>query len=53
MSIFVNRILNMKHIKVIGFDMDGLDEREAGVFTNHPTLKDVLFVHTPHEITME
>ena len=22
MSIFVNRMLNMKHIKVIGFDMD-------------------------------
>jgi solute carrier family 12 sodium/potassium/chloride transporter 2 len=38
---------------VVGFDMQGLEERGAGVFTNHPDLKDVLFVHTPSEITME
>ena len=49
----VARLSDSADLTVIGFDMDGLEEREAGVFTNHPTLKDVLFVHTPHEITME
>jgi len=40
-------------LTVVGFDMQGLEERGAGVFTNHPDLNDVLFVHTPSEITME
>jgi hypothetical protein len=38
---------------VIGFDMEGLSGRASEVFQNHPTLKDVLFVHTPENITME
>lgn len=37
---------------VVGFDLEGLEERRDAVFTNHPTLKDVLFVHAPHEIVM-
>ena len=40
-------------LTVVGFDMEGLRERGAEVFTNHPTLKDVLFVHTPQQITIE
>ena len=40
-------------LTVVGFDMEGLSERSAEVFTNHPTLKDVLFVHTPQQITIE
>ena len=40
-------------LTVVGFDLDGLQERREEVFTNHPTLKDVLFVHTPQEITIE
>ena len=38
---------------VIGFDMEGLSGRGDAVFLNHPTMKDVLFVHTPDVITME
>ena len=40
-------------LTVVGFDLEGLEERREAVFTNHPTLKDVLFVHTPQEITIE
>ncbi len=40
-------------LTVVGFDMEGLRERDTEVFTNHPTLKDVLFVHTPQQITIE
>ncbi len=40
-------------LAVIGFDMHGLRDRGSAVFTNHETLKDVLFVHTPREITIE
>ena len=40
-------------LTVVGFDLEGLRERNADVFLNHPTLKDVLFVHTPQQITME
>ena len=40
-------------LAVVGFDMQGLRERGSAVFTNHETLKDVLFVHTPRQITIE
>ncbi len=40
-------------LTVVGFDLEGLQERREQVFTNHPTLKDVLFVHAPHEIVIE
>ena len=40
-------------LTVVGFDMQGLRERGPEVFTNHPSLKDVLFVHTPQQITIE
>ncbi len=40
-------------LTVVGFDMEGLRERGVEVFTNHPSLKDVLFVHTPQQITIE
>ncbi len=38
---------------VIGFGVDSLHERGASVFTNYPTLHDVLFVHAPREISFE
>ena len=40
-------------LTVVGFDMEGLAERKENVFLNHADLGDVLFVHTPREITME
>ncbi|MGA7304976.1 MAG: amino acid permease [Rhodothermales bacterium] len=40
-------------LAVVGFDLEGLRQRGKDVFTNHPSLKDVLFVHTPERITME
>jgi hypothetical protein len=40
-------------LAVFGFDMEGLRQRGKAVFTNHPDLSDVLFVHTSEEITME
>lgn len=40
-------------LTVVGFDMQGLRDRGSAVFTNHETLKDVLFVHTPQQITIE
>ena len=39
-------------LTVVGFDMEGLEERGRDVFLNHPALKDVLFVHTPRKIQM-
>ena len=38
---------------VVGFGVDSLLERGADVFRNYPTLRDVLFVHTPEEISFE
>jgi amino acid transporter len=49
----VARVSQDADLVVVGFDMDGLDERGAEVFQNHPTLNDVLFVHSPREIGME
>jgi len=40
-------------LAVVGFDLEGLSQRGKDVFTNHPTLNDVLFVHTSEGITME
>ena len=40
-------------LTVLGLDLEGLQERGEEVITKLPTLKDVLFVHTPWEITME
>ena len=38
---------------VLGFDVQGLTERRAALFENHPSLKAVLFVHAPDEIRLE
>ena len=38
---------------MIGFDLEGLRERRTEVFANHPTLRDVLFVHAPLEIRFD
>ena len=38
---------------VVGFDLDGLRERRAGVFENHPDLGDVLFVRAPTAIRID
>ena len=40
-------------LTVIGFNEEGLEERGPQVFTNHGSLKDVLFVHTPRQIVIE
>ena len=40
-------------LAVVGFDLEGLSQRGKDVFTNHPSLTDVLFVHTSEGITME
>jgi hypothetical protein len=48
----VQRMSSDADLVVIGFDLDGLRARREAVFTNHATLKDVLFVHTPQPIEM-
>jgi hypothetical protein len=40
-------------LAVVGFDLEGLSQRGKDVFTNQPSLNDVLFVHTSEGITME
>ena len=40
-------------LTVVGFDLEGIRERGVEVFMNHASLKDVLFVHAPEQITME
>lgn len=40
-------------LAVVGFDRQGLDKRGKEVFANHPSLKDVLFVHSSTSITIE
>jgi amino acid transporter len=40
-------------LTVFGFDADGLRERGSKVFTNHPSLRDVLFVNASHEIAID
>jgi hypothetical protein len=49
----VSRISTDADLTVVGFDQDGLIKRPKEVFTNHPTLRDVLFVHTSDVIEME
>ncbi len=49
----VARLSAEADLVVVGFDMEGLAERREEVFSNHPSLNDVLFVHSPHEITIE
>lgn len=39
-------------LTVIGFDLDGLRERRGAVFTNHPSLRAVLFVHSPFAVAI-
>ena len=38
---------------VLGFSMEYLHARAAAVFTDYPTLRDVLFVNTPVEVSFE
>lgn len=38
---------------VLGFGMDNVKDRGAAYFQSHAGLKDVLFVHAPHRITIE
>ena len=40
-------------LAVIGFGVNDLEELGSEVFTSHSGLKDVLFVHTPRQITIE
>ena len=40
-------------LTIIGFRLGSLEERGASVFHNHPKLREVLFVHAPHEISIE
>ncbi len=40
-------------LTLIGFNVSGLNSRRGEVFLNHPSLRDVLFVHAPHEIIIE
>ena len=37
---------------IMGFDMEGLSDRAEALFLNHPTLRDVLFVHAPQAIEL-
>ncbi len=39
-------------LAVVGFDLEGIHQRGAEVFTKHSSLKDVLFVHAPERIEM-
>ncbi len=38
---------------VVGFSTDRLNRRGLHVFTDHAALRDVLFVHAPHEVSFE
>jgi amino acid transporter len=49
----VARLSAEADLAVVGFDLEGLQDRGTEVFTNHPSLNDVLFVHSPHEIDIE
>jgi hypothetical protein len=40
-------------LTVMGFDMEGLEERGSGVFKNHPTLRDLHFIYSPREISID
>lgn len=40
-------------LTVIGFNMEGLEERGPEVFTNHAQLHDVLFVRAPRQIKID
>jgi hypothetical protein len=40
-------------LTIFGFEMAGLTERGADVFTNHASLRDVLFVHAPSAISID
>ena len=40
-------------LTVVGFDMEGLEERGPQVFTNHAQLHDVLFVRAPRQIKID
>ncbi|MCY4233243.1 MAG: amino acid permease [Bacteroidetes bacterium] len=40
-------------LTIIGFNMNGLEERGPEVFKNHPKLHDVLFVRAPRQIKID
>ncbi|MFT5993137.1 MAG: amino acid transporter, partial [Bradymonadia bacterium] len=40
-------------LTVVGFDLDGLEERGDALFTNHPSCKDVIFVHSREAVQIE
>lgn len=40
-------------LTMIGFDVDALRERRESLLTNHPALRDVLFVHAPERISLD
>ena len=40
-------------LTVVGFDMQGLEERGSDVFVNHAKLHDVLFVRAPRQIKID
>lgn len=49
----VGELSSEADLTVVGFDLEGLRDRREEVFCNHPTLKDVLFVHASQEIGIE
>lgn len=49
----VARLSAEADLVLVGFNVGGLKTRRAEVFLNHPSLKDVLYVHAPHEIAIE
>jgi len=40
-------------LTLIGFNLEGLEERAGEVFLNHEELSDVLYVHAPKEISIK
>ncbi|NND70127.1 MAG: amino acid permease [Rhodothermales bacterium] len=49
----VARLSGEADLVLVGFNVGGLQTRREAVFSNHPSLRDVLFVHAPHEIVIE
>ncbi len=49
----VARLSTDADLTVLGFDLESLRERREDMFTSHPALKDVLFVHAPEQIRIE
>ncbi len=49
----VDRISGNADLLVVGFDLESLRERRGATFRNHPKHKDVLFVYTHSELSID